>query len=69
MPYVMAIQQAPNAGDIWRHYRMRIEFQPRLRAANKLKFLAGTEVASGAFAVDATAEDYAQTLRDVLKDL
>jgi UDPglucose--hexose-1-phosphate uridylyltransferase len=66
MPYVMAIQQAPKPTPLWDNYRMRIEILPRLRTETKLKFLAGTEVAAGAFAVDALAEDYAQTLRDAL---
>lgn len=67
MPYVMAIQQAPRPAGAWRDYRMRVEFLPRQRAPNKLKYLAGTEVAAGAFAVDALAEDYAKRLREVIE--
>jgi UDPglucose--hexose-1-phosphate uridylyltransferase len=65
MPYVMAVQQAPRA-DTCPDYRLRVEFQPRLRDKNKLKYLAGTEAAAGAFAVDAFAEEYAARLREVL---
>ncbi|HEX7022017.1 MAG TPA: galactose-1-phosphate uridylyltransferase [Trueperaceae bacterium] len=66
MPYVMAVQQAPLNAEGWQNYRMRVEFQPRLRAPGKLKYLAGTETAAGAFAVDALAEEYAARLRDAV---
>lgn len=64
-PYISGWYQAPRgmSGSQMRlHLKM---FSPR-RAANKLKFLAGSESAMGAFISDVTPETQAENLRSVL---
>jgi UDPglucose--hexose-1-phosphate uridylyltransferase len=64
MPYVSGWYQAPaRAGrdDWWLHLRL---FSNR-RAADKLKYLAGSEAAMGAFVNDIRPEDAAAMLREV----
>ncbi|RDI95419.1 galactose-1-phosphate uridylyltransferase [Meiothermus sp. QL-1] len=63
MPYVMALHAAPKAAEGFFHFH--VEFYPALRTADKLKYLAGTEVAAGTFAMDALPEETAQALRAV----
>ncbi|MCQ1951209.1 galactose-1-phosphate uridylyltransferase [Arthrobacter sp. zg-Y859] len=64
-PYISAWHQTPvNAADReagWLHLQLT---SPR-RAADKLKFLAGSEAAMGAFINDTTAEQTAARLREV----
>jgi UDPglucose--hexose-1-phosphate uridylyltransferase len=64
LPYVMAMHQRP-PGRGHRHYHFHIEFYPPNRAADKLKFLAGSEIGAGAFILDARAEETAAQLRAV----
>jgi UDPglucose--hexose-1-phosphate uridylyltransferase len=64
LPYVMAMHQRP-PGRGRRHYHMHIEFYPPNRTADKLKYLAGSELGAGAFIVDAPAEETAARLRSV----
>lgn len=64
-PYISGWYQAPRgvSGAVMRlHLKM---FSPR-RAANKLKFLAGSESAMGAFVSDVTPETQADNIRSVL---
>lgn len=64
LPYVMALHQAPTDGGDWAapsHFH--IEFTPVHRTASKLKYLAGSELAAGAFINDAAPEATAATLR------
>jgi UDPglucose--hexose-1-phosphate uridylyltransferase len=65
MPYLMSFQQAPvdAAHPSW---SLWIEITPGLRTATKLKYLAGTELAAGAFANDALPEASAAALRAVV---
>ncbi|MCS7057823.1 MAG: galactose-1-phosphate uridylyltransferase [Meiothermus sp.] len=63
MPYVMALHAAPKGAEAVFHFH--IEFYPALRTADKLKYLAGTEVAAGTFAMDALPEETALALREV----
>jgi len=63
MPYVMPLHAAPKGEE--EHFHFHIEFYSALRTADKLKYLAGTEIAAGTFAMDALPEEAAQTLRDV----
>ncbi len=63
MPYIMAIRQAP-AGRDWPWTSLRVEFYPPYRTENKLKYLAGSESAAGAFINDTLPEDSAARLRD-----
>jgi UDPglucose--hexose-1-phosphate uridylyltransferase len=62
LPYVMAMHQRP-PGRGRRHYHFHIEFYPPNRSADKLKYLAGSEIGAGAFILDARAEDTAAQLR------
>jgi UDPglucose--hexose-1-phosphate uridylyltransferase len=64
LPYVMAMHQRP-AGRGHRHFHFHIEFYPPNRTADKLKYLAGSELGAGAFILDARAEDTARTLREL----
>jgi UDPglucose--hexose-1-phosphate uridylyltransferase len=65
MPYLMSINQAPldmiNCGN----WTLRIEIWPTRRSRDKLKFLAGTELAAGVFASDVLPERAAAELRAV----
>ncbi|HYM98023.1 MAG TPA: galactose-1-phosphate uridylyltransferase [Candidatus Sulfotelmatobacter sp.] len=62
LPYVMAMHQRP-PGRALRHHHLHVEFYPPNRTADKLKFLAGSEIGAGAFILDARAEDTAAELR------
>lgn len=65
MPYIASWQQAPARVDrdtAWLHLEL---FSIR-RSADKLKFLAGSESAQGAFIGDVLPEQQAQRLREVL---
>lgn len=64
MPYVMALHAAPKGAETVFHFH--VEFYPALRTADKLKYLAGTEIAAGTFAMDALPEETARTLRGVV---
>ncbi len=60
---VMALYQAPDTGG---RYHMRWQFMPVDRGAGKIKYLAGSELAMGAFVVDMLPEQVAERLRPVL---
>lgn len=62
LPYVMAMHQRP-PGRGGRHFHFHVEFYPPNRSADKLKYLAGSELGAGAFILDARAEDSASRLR------
>ena len=64
LPYVMAMHQRP-PGRGHRHYHLHIEFYPPNRTADKLKYLAGSELGAGAFIVDVPAAETAARLRQV----
>ncbi|HLQ60921.1 MAG TPA: galactose-1-phosphate uridylyltransferase [Candidatus Acidoferrales bacterium] len=64
LPYVMAMHQRP-PGRGHRGYHLHIEFYPPSRTADKLKYLAGSELGAGAFILDTRAEETAQALREV----
>lgn len=67
LPYVMAMHQRPRrrAGS-GGAYHLHVEFYPPNRSADRMKFLAGSELGAGAFIVDARAEDTAARLRDAV---
>jgi UDPglucose--hexose-1-phosphate uridylyltransferase len=58
-PYVMAWFQAPTDGRPHPESHLHIEFYPPYRTREKLKHLAGTELAAGLFACDSLPEDAA----------
>jgi UDPglucose--hexose-1-phosphate uridylyltransferase len=62
MPYVAAWHQAPVASDRNLAY-LHLELFSIRRAANKLKYLAGSESAMGAFVNDVPPEEAARMLR------
>lgn len=62
-PYVMLVYSAPKGyEDV---FPFHIQFQPLLRASNKMKFIAGCELGAGSFLVDVLPEIAAQNLRNV----
>jgi UDPglucose--hexose-1-phosphate uridylyltransferase len=66
MPYVMAVHQEPTAGGHGELTHLHLELSPPYRTATKRKFLAGSELAAGAYVTDLAPERTAATLRDVL---
>jgi UDPglucose--hexose-1-phosphate uridylyltransferase len=68
-PYLMAWFQAPTDGDLHPEAHVHAEFYPAYRTRDKLKYLAGTEIAAGMFANDALPEDKARELKSVAVDL
>lgn len=63
MPYLMTINQAPCDGASHPEWTLRIEIWPLRRTADKLKFLAGTELGAGVFASDVLPETAAAALK------
>jgi UDPglucose--hexose-1-phosphate uridylyltransferase len=62
-PYVMAIHQAPTDGRDHPGCHLHLEFYPPLRSADRLKFLAGSEIGAGLFINDTLPEESAERLR------
>ena len=62
-PYLMAWYQAPTDGKPHPEMHLHAEFYPPYRTPEKLKFLAGTEIAAGLFAMDCLPEDKALELQ------
>lgn len=59
-PYVMAIRQGPK-GEA--PYHLHVAFSPPMRSANRLKYLAGSELGAGTFINDTLPEETAAELR------
>ncbi|MGH9898271.1 MAG: galactose-1-phosphate uridylyltransferase [Pyrinomonadaceae bacterium] len=67
-PYTMAMHQRPTDDALgYDYYHFHIEFYPPLRTANKLKFLAGSEIGAGMFINDTLAEETAVALRKLIQ--
>lgn len=64
-PYIMVWYQAPTDGASHPEAHLHAEFYPPYRTREKLKYLAGTEIAAGMFASDALPEDKARELQAV----
>jgi UDPglucose--hexose-1-phosphate uridylyltransferase len=64
MPYVMAMKQRP-AMPGFEFTGFHVEFYPPFRTADKLKYLAGSEAAMGAFINDTLPEVTAERLRSL----
>lgn len=62
-PYMMVMHQRPSDGGVYDDYHFHIEFYPPLRAANRLKYLAGSETGAGMFINDTLPEEKARELR------
>jgi UDPglucose--hexose-1-phosphate uridylyltransferase len=64
-PYLMAWYQAPTDGGLHPECHLHAEFYPPYRSRDRLKYLAGTELAAGMFAMDALPEDKARELQAI----
>jgi UDPglucose--hexose-1-phosphate uridylyltransferase len=64
-PYLMAWYQAPTDGEQHPESHLHAEFYPPYRTRDRLKYLAGTEIAAGFFAMDALPEEKARELQQV----
>lgn len=67
LPYVMSMHQAPT--DDGQHQavsHLHLEFTPVHRSADRLKYLAGSELGAGAFINDTAPEETALRLRDAV---
>lgn len=62
-PYMMVMHQRPTDGGSYDFYHFHIEFYPPLRAASRLKYLAGSETGAGMFINDTLPEEKARELR------
>jgi UDPglucose--hexose-1-phosphate uridylyltransferase len=69
MPYVTAWFQAPTDGLAHPEAHVHAEFYPSYRTREKLKYLAGTEIAAGMFASDSLPEEAARELQGVDVDV
>ncbi len=67
-PYLMAWFQAPTDGT-HPEAHLHAEFYPPYRTSDRLKYLAGTELAAGMFANDALPEEKAYELQAVVVNL
>jgi UDPglucose--hexose-1-phosphate uridylyltransferase len=64
LPYVMSMHQAPTDDGEWQSIsHLHIELTPFHRTADKLKYLAGSELGAGAFLNDVAPEQAAASLR------
>ena len=68
-PYLMAWYQAPTDGKPHPESHLHAEFYPPYRTPDKLKYLAGTELAAGFFTMDALPEEKARELQHVAVSL
>lgn len=68
-PYVMAWFQAPTDGRPHPEAHLHAEFYPPWRSRDRLKYLAGTELAADMFVCDSLPEERARELRAVAIDL
>ncbi|MFL6592900.1 MAG: galactose-1-phosphate uridylyltransferase [Luteimonas sp.] len=68
-PYLMAWYQAPTDGMAHPGSHLHAEFYPPYRTRDRLKYLAGTELAAGWFAMDALPEAKARELQAVQVDI
>jgi UDPglucose--hexose-1-phosphate uridylyltransferase len=68
LPYVLAVQQRPTGAGDWDEIsHLHVEITPPHRSADKLKYLAGSELAAGAFITDVLPEGAAATLREAVR--
>jgi UDPglucose--hexose-1-phosphate uridylyltransferase len=65
LPYLMAWYQAPTDGKPHPESHLHAQFYPPYRTPDRLKYLAGTELAAGFFAMDALPEEKAAELQQV----
>lgn len=68
-PYLMAWFQAPTDGEAHPEAHLHAQFYPPYRTSDRLKYLAGTELAAGMFANDALPEQKAKELQAVVVNI
>ena len=68
-PYLMAWFQAPINGNPHPEFHLHAELYPPLRTQDRLKYLAGTELAAGMFANDTLPEEKAKELQAIVVNL
>ncbi|MGZ5008081.1 MAG: galactose-1-phosphate uridylyltransferase [Methylobacter sp.] len=68
-PYLMTWYQASQDGELHPESHLHAEFYPPYRTAERLKYLAGTELGAGMFANDALPEEKVKELQAVEVDL
>jgi len=68
-PYLMAWFQAPVNGYPHPEWHLHAEFYPPYRTSDRLKYLAGTELAAGMFANDTLPEEKAKELQAITVNL
>jgi UDPglucose--hexose-1-phosphate uridylyltransferase len=68
-PYLMSLFQAPTDGGNYEGVQAHFQIFPPYRTRDKLKYLAGTELAAGMFVNDSLPEEKAAELRDVKVDV
>ena len=67
LPYVMSMHQAPTDDGPWLEIsHLHLELTPLHRTADRLKYLAGSELGAGAFINDTVPEHTAEALRQAL---
>lgn len=64
-PYLMTWYQAPLDGSVHPESQLHATFSPPYRSRDRLKYLAGTELGAGMFAMDVLPEATAAQLREV----
>ena len=64
-PYLLSWYQAPTDGALHPETQLHAQFSPPYRTRDRLKYLAGTELGAGMFAMDALPEDKAAELQAV----
>jgi UDPglucose--hexose-1-phosphate uridylyltransferase len=64
-PYLMAWYQAPTDGGEHPETQLHAQFYPPYRTRDRLKYLAGTELGAGMFAMDVLPETTAYELQQV----
>jgi UDPglucose--hexose-1-phosphate uridylyltransferase len=68
LPYVMGVHQVPTDDGDWAALaHLHIEFTPVHRTADKLKYLAGSELSAGSFINDVSPEAAAGALRHAVE--
>lgn len=65
LPYLMAWYQAPTDGASHPEAHLHAELFPPYRTSDRLKYLAGTELGAGFYAMDALPEDKARELQAI----
>lgn len=68
-PYLMAWYQAPTDGVAHPETQLHAQFLPPYRNRDRLKYLAGTELGAGLFAMDVLPESTARELQQVAVDV